>query len=420
MTAEVVVMNTKGVALAADSAVTIQGKKVYNSANKLFPLSEHHPVGVMVFGSAQFMNIPWETIVKLYGRQLGNQEFDELEDYADRFIDFLHDNDYPELMSLQDRELFTKDFLYAKIDSIHQRCQHLHREIYFEYQDEKSIEAIQDIYTYRVEEWLRGLVMQYQEKDFIPPFNESDFQDVAEKYTDPIIEYMKEHFTGYLLTENLVSYVLMITFNSLFKRFDEQYSGVVFAGFGKKELRPAAVTLHIERMINGKLKYQKKPNEQGQIEVDNLGTIIGLAQKDMVMNFMTGIHEIMEESILTHLENNLEQLPGILLEQLQDHFQPDTNLEKVGEMIRNELLRLYGDFHQKIYHSKLEYFIQPTMDIVGALPINELAEMAEMLVNMTSFKRKISDSLETVSDPIDVAVITKHEGFIWVKNKQGV
>lgn len=37
-----------------------------------------------------------------------------------------------------------------------------------------------------------------------------------------------------------------------------------------------------------------------------------------------------------------------------------------------------------------------------------------------SFKRKISDSLETVSDPIDVAVITKHEGFIWVKNKQGV
>ena len=131
MTAEVVVMNTKWVALAADSAVTIQGKKVYNSANKLFPLSEHHPVGVMVFGSAQFMNIPWETIVKLYGRQLGNQEFDELEDYADRFIDFLHDNDYPELMSLQDRELFTKDFLYAKIDSIHQRCQHLHREIYF-------------------------------------------------------------------------------------------------------------------------------------------------------------------------------------------------------------------------------------------------------------------------------------------------
>lgn len=57
------------------------------------------------------------------------------------------------------------------------------------------------------------------------------------------------------------------------------------------------------------------------------------------------------------------------------------------------------------------------MDIVGALPTNELAEMAEMLVNMTSFKRKISESLETVSDPIDVAIITKNEGFTWVKHK---
>lgn len=417
MTAEVVVMNTRGVALAADSAVTIRGKKVYNSANKLFPLSDHHSVGVMVFGSAQFMNIPWETIIKLYGKQLADEQLDTLEDYSDRFVEYLHQNEYPELMSQQDQDLFTKEFLYSKIDSIHQRCQKLHREIYFEYQDEKSLEEIQDLYTYRVEEWLHGLIVSYQEREFIPPFNEADFNLIIEKYTEPLIEYMKENFTAYLLTEKLVSYALMIAFNSLFKRFDEQYSGIVFAGFGKKELRPAAVTLHIERMINGKLKYQKKPQERGQIEVDNLGSIIGLAQKDMVMNFMTGIHDIMEESILTHLEGNLEQLPSILIEQLQHHFKADTNVEEVGETIRNQLLDLYSDFHQKIYTSKLEYFIQPTMDIVGALPTNELAEMAEMLVNMTSFKRKISESLETVSDPIDVAIVTKNEGFRWIKNK---
>lgn len=44
MTAEIVVMNTKGIALATDSAVTIRGRKVYNSANKLFELSKHNPV----------------------------------------------------------------------------------------------------------------------------------------------------------------------------------------------------------------------------------------------------------------------------------------------------------------------------------------------------------------------------------------
>ena len=36
MTAEIVIMNKMGVAMAADSAVTVAGKKVYNSANKLF------------------------------------------------------------------------------------------------------------------------------------------------------------------------------------------------------------------------------------------------------------------------------------------------------------------------------------------------------------------------------------------------
>jgi hypothetical protein len=39
MTCEVVVMNRRGIALAADSAVTLgEGVKIYHSAEKLFPL----------------------------------------------------------------------------------------------------------------------------------------------------------------------------------------------------------------------------------------------------------------------------------------------------------------------------------------------------------------------------------------------
>ncbi|MET3659609.1 hypothetical protein MKY15_19615 [Sporosarcina sp. FSL K6-1540] len=52
-----------------------------------------------------------------------------------------------------------------------------------------------------------------------------------------------------------------------------------------------------------------------------------------------------------------------------------------------------------------------------SLPKGELAEMAEALVNLTSFRRKASGSLETVGGPIDVAVITKGDGFVWIKRK---
>ncbi|MBI2929060.1 MAG: hypothetical protein HYY24_25635 [Verrucomicrobia bacterium] len=85
-------MNKSAVALAADSAVTIgseRGQKIFNTVNKLFTLSKHHPVAVMVYGRADLMGVPWETIIKIYRKQLGRRSFPHLEGYADDFIRFL-------------------------------------------------------------------------------------------------------------------------------------------------------------------------------------------------------------------------------------------------------------------------------------------------------------------------------------------
>jgi len=41
------------------------------------------------------------------------------------------------------------------------------------------------------------------------------------------------------------------------------------------------------------------------------------------------------------------------------------------------------------------------------LPRDELSAMAESLINLTSFKRRVSMQAENVGGPIDVAVITK-------------
>ena len=61
MTCEVAVMNKRGVALAADSAVTLgNGRKIYHTAEKLYSLSPSIPVAVMTFGAADMMNVPWK------------------------------------------------------------------------------------------------------------------------------------------------------------------------------------------------------------------------------------------------------------------------------------------------------------------------------------------------------------------------
>ena len=41
-------------ALAADSAVTVGNIKTYNGVNKLFYISNNPPIGIMIFGSADF------------------------------------------------------------------------------------------------------------------------------------------------------------------------------------------------------------------------------------------------------------------------------------------------------------------------------------------------------------------------------
>jgi hypothetical protein len=89
MTAEVAIMNTQGIALAADSAVTLGAGKTYNTADKLFALSRRHPVGIMIYSSASIMGIEWETIIKCYRDFLGVKSFDTLSEYAGDFINYL-------------------------------------------------------------------------------------------------------------------------------------------------------------------------------------------------------------------------------------------------------------------------------------------------------------------------------------------
>ena len=115
MTAEIAIMNKSAVALAADSAVTIgSGQKIYNSANKLFALSRYHPVGIMVFSNANFMGIPWETIIKIYRKQLHDKSFDTTNEYAQDFINFIRINYCNE--SIQND--FLSDYIYLFLDRI--------------------------------------------------------------------------------------------------------------------------------------------------------------------------------------------------------------------------------------------------------------------------------------------------------------
>lgn len=97
----------------------------------------------------------------------------------------------------------------------------------------------------------------------------------------------------------------------------------------------------------------------------------------------------------------------------------ETGDKKISNAIRRvdiapmmkKVVKKLDDFIQEEYVSQL-------MDTVKYLDKEDLASMAESLISLTSLKRRMTSSEETVGGPVDVAVITKGDGFVWLKHKK--
>jgi hypothetical protein len=51
------------------------------------------------------------------------------------------------------------------------------------------------------------------------------------------------------------------------------------------------------------------------------------------------------------------------------------------------------------------------------VPIQDVIDLAEFLVHMTKMFSRFSPGAPTVGGPTEIASITKHEGFRWIKRK---
>ena len=96
MTAEVCLMNWLAIVIAADSASTVtqwtekgSEQRYFKGSNKIFQLSDHHPVGLMIFNSSDILRVPWEIVVKAFRSDLAKKSFNSLPEYAAEFFSFL-------------------------------------------------------------------------------------------------------------------------------------------------------------------------------------------------------------------------------------------------------------------------------------------------------------------------------------------
>ncbi len=143
-----------------------------------------------------------------------------------------------------------------------------------------------------------------------------------------------------------------------------------------------------------------------------MSTIIPFAQGEMVHTFMEGV----DPDYMSLCEGYVDGLLRFYNKELL-RIVPKSLGSKKREKLAEVAERLAKTFQERTREYRDQQHVQPIIAAVTALPKSELAAMAESLVNLTSFKRRISMETETVGGPIDVAVISKGDGFVWIKRK---
>lgn len=410
MTAEVAILNRSAVAIAADSAVTLglSGPKIYNTANKLFALSFTEPVAVMIYGAASLGSIPWETVIKEHRRELGARTFDTIDEYASYFI--RHLTSLATHVSKEEQRHFV--YLRARWE-----LSELKRSI------DRSLDKI-DTHDSSNDAQDIDRIIQHCIDTRIESLRALGY---ADKFTAPLMgqwmnaelgdwtSFVDDHWDGVELTDDNKKRLRVLVRTSLRVAIDwPESSGVVVTGFGRSQIFPALS----HYVVDGVVATRVRTRHVDTVEIGSQSTasIIPFAQGDMVSTFMNGIDPNYLAAIDEFVDSTLRifsQRLGTLVGKLID---PDDNAQliRMMEQARNAIVE---NFRERLNTMLEEENSQPIMSIVESLPKDELAEMAEALVNLTSFKRRVTPEVETVGGPIDVAVISKGDGLVWIKRK---
>ncbi|MGR3914499.1 MAG: hypothetical protein OD918_08275 [Gammaproteobacteria bacterium] len=375
MTAQVAVMNTLGIALASDSAVTVSSgagktRKIYSSSDKLFQLSDVAPVAIMFSGVADFLGMPWETVIKVHRDQLGEKTFPKLSDYVEDFFRFVRTN--TKMFPQSARDDCIEYIVWDLFDDVLIESKRRHKD-----SNSSAEKAEQSMSTIIHEVAIESLKAEKEHKK-ITGFGAAMDRTMRAKYGQLIAKERKDVFKNYRLPPKTQCALDNLIFESISRtNFRSMETVIVFAGFGEDEYMPTCIAYAVEGMLEILKEKFRCHHIKEQISPENTAMVWPFAQSAMVHTFLDGISPQIESD-------------------LKDALIDESFSEKLKEAKEN--------------------FREPF--VVESFPKDELVAMAETLVNLTKFRLRVTSQQETVGGPIDVAVITKGDGFVWVKKKQ--
>ena len=192
------------------------------------------------------------------------------------------------------------------------------------------------------------------------------------------------------------------------------YTGLVFVGYGKDDIYPSLLPINISLAFDNVVKYSIDMESSTAIGEDNAAAICPFAQTDVIETVLTGIDPLLNKSIENLFIKSLEAYSKLLKTYIESTTNDVSLLKRIDSIDIPSIGNIFNDAIQRLISKQ---YIAPLVDTVAYLEKEDMADMAESLISLTYLKRRMTSSEESVGGPVDVAIISKTDGVIWIKRK---
>ena len=390
VTAEVAIVKRSAVVLAADSAVTIDHSqyttgKVYDTADKIFQLCEAQPIALMIYNNVEFFGIPIEILAKEFRRHCKskNISFDTVRDCSEYFLDYLLNNHKP---SNGDLKYFHELFLHTIFDPIKNATSREFSDLLTSKNPDPVLihDQLDSIFERNIAQFSKQLEC---DDDIDGNFYETYIE---------IISKVLESASLVLVNDKNLKLFARYAWNFIkSNEISANFNGLVFAGYGSNEVLPSLMHFQCDCFIDEKLKFFEVDSVSVERR-EHTGFIKSFAQQDVIRSYVDGI----SPEILNFIKAIIREIVPTL-------SQSD------GQQSAATIVSLTGSLDRFIS----DRYIAPIHSMIAWMPKQELAALATTLIEITCLRRRVTMDHESVGGDVDLAVITKSEGLVWVKRK---
>lgn len=433
MTSVVGILNKRGIALAADSAVTRKRnkeggglrlvEKCTKNGNKMVRLSGNtNPakITVMFTGNAEYLGTPWDVIARRYRQKRGDTVHATVEDAAIDFFEFIAENlafwnecAVNEFMdNLMVNTFYEISRRISRTDTERdERGEMIHPDAFIKAFKmivaarkrgakvrglcpkfkEYSIEKFRENIAGMVDSFLKG----YE------PTEDEDTEWFCERYPKEVLEAIRPDFEEALLAK-------------ISSRNESDDSAeLIFCGFGAEQEYPSLVPATVCGGFDFHVNYHIRQRDVVSISDERPVAICPFAQKDVIKSIIMGIHTRWWSYAYENLRQMIEPATTAIFNPFEGEEKPEGLMEKLREVkVQDLLCKFPGEAEEMLDTTQREW-----EEALANYDLEEMAALADSLIELTGFHRILTFSEEQVGGTVDLAVMSKEDGFNWLRRK---